>query len=116
MTRAARSIALLTQLLGACASTGSAPPQLPAAQATSEAPAAREPEAQPNREVTAESEAVARQFLSDHRGGAWTAGYKWLTVGKVYWVMGPLDPSRLVAVVGDGKPAILLTGDIAALK
>jgi hypothetical protein len=31
-------------------------------------------------------------------------------------VTGPADPSRLVAVVGGGKPPILLTGDIDALK
>ena len=116
MTRAARSIALLTQLFGACASTRSAPPQGPAGQATSEAPAPREPEPQSSHEETAESEAVARQFLGDHRGSARKAGYQWLTVGSLYWVMGPLDPSRLVAVVGDGKPPILLTGDIVALK
>jgi len=30
--------------------------------------------------------------------------------------MGPLEPSRLVAVVGSGQAPILLTGDIAALK
>jgi len=30
--------------------------------------------------------------------------------------MGPLDPARLVAVLEDGRPSVLLSGDIPALK
>src|SRR5262245_22058461 len=116
MTRVARSVALLTQLLGACAATKFPAPQGPADPATSEARAPLEPAAPASPEESAESEAVARRFLGDRRGGARNAGYRWLTAGRLYWVMGPSDPGRLVAVVGDGQRPILLTGDIPALK
>jgi hypothetical protein len=37
--------------------------------------------------------------------------------GKDVWVMGPLfEPSRLVAVLGDARSPILLTGDLATVK
>ena len=44
------------------------------------------------------------------------AAYQWITVGRLYWVMRPLEGALLVAVPGDGRPAVLLTGDIPALK
>ena len=43
-------------------------------------------------------------------------GYEWLTVGRLYWVMGPRDPGVLVAVLGGGRGPVRLTGDIPALK
>src|SRR5262245_50190785 len=116
MTRVVRSILLLTQVLSACASTKSPAPQAPVGHATGGARAPREMEARQSREESAESEAIARQFLGDRRGGARSAGYQWLTAGKAYWVTGASEPGRLVAVVGDGQAPILLTGDIAALK
>jgi len=103
-------------LLGACASTTSPAPPAPAGPAPVEAPAPRAPAGDARPEDTAEARAVARQFLGDRQGGAWKAGYEWLTVGRLYWVRGPLEPNRLVAVVGEGRAPILLTGDIAALK
>jgi hypothetical protein len=114
-----RPIVLLTCVLGACAASGSPALQAPDAvgQATSDGRAPREPDGQDSRERSAEGEAVARHFLGDRPGGAWKAGaYQWLTAGRLYWVMGPLEPTRLVAVVDGGRPPILLTGDIVALK
>ncbi len=120
MKWAVRPIVLLTHVLGACASTGSGAPQGANAtgEATSEAPAAREPERQARREESAEGQAVAKQFLGDRSGGAWNVGaeYEWLTVGKLYWVMGPGDPGVLVAAPGGGRGPVRLTGDIPALK
>jgi hypothetical protein len=116
LKRFAASLGLLTQLLGACASTGSPGSQPPAGPATSDVPAPKAPAAEAKPDDTAEARAVARQFLGDRKGGAWKAGYEWLTVGRLYWVMGPLEPSRLVAVVDGGRAPVLLTGDVAALK
>jgi hypothetical protein len=119
MKGAIRPIALLTQLLGACASTG-APATQNAASPGPGINATTRPkvDGQAGREESAEGEAVARQFLGERRGGAWKAGaaYQWVTVGNLYWVMGPLEPPLLVAVPGAGRPPVLLTGDIAALK
>lgn len=117
MNAAVRSIVLSTYLLGACASTRSPAPQAPAGQATAGAPVRQEPDGHGSREEAAEGERVARQVLHDAPGGAWKAGgYKWLTVGRLYWVKGPLEVSRLVAVVGDAQAPTILTGDIAALQ
>jgi hypothetical protein len=114
-----RPIVLLAQVLGSCASTGATAPQGANAtgEATSEPNAARAPDGQVSSDQSAESQAIAKQFLGDHRGGAWKAGpeYEWLTVGRLYWVMGPLDAAVLVAAV-DGSRAVRLTGEIPALK
>ena len=70
-------------------------------------------------EERAESAAVARLFLGDRPGGAWKAGaYTWVTVGRLYWVMGPYErPFPLLVAVVDGEPAPLrLSDDVAALK
>ena len=120
MRWAVRAIVFLTPVMGACASTGSPAPQGASAigEATSEAPGAREPASQASREESAESEAIAKQWLGDRQGAAWRVGspYQWLTVGKLYWVVGPRDPGVLVAVLGDGRAPVRLTGDIPALK
>jgi hypothetical protein len=98
MKGSATSKVLLTLVLAGCAGTGSQTRQTAA-------------------EESAESAAVARQFLGDRNGGAWPVGYDWLTVGRVYQVMGPApEPDVLVAVVARGLPAVRLTGDEAALK
>lgn len=120
MKWALRPIVLLTYVLGACASTGSRAPQGTNApgEATREAPAPRGPDGQASREDSAESRAIAKQVLGDHRGGAWKLGaeYEWLTIGRLYWVMGPLDPAVLVAALDDRRGPVRLTGDIPALK
>jgi len=84
-----------------CASTGTAAPRGSSAQPTE-----------------TESQAVARRFLGDGNGTAVNAGaaYRWLTVGRLYWVSGPEEPGLLVAAPGGGRPPVRLTGDIAALK
>jgi len=104
--------------VGACASTSTGSPAPQGASTISEAPAAREPAGQASREESAESEAVAKQFLGDRPGGASRAGapYQWLTAGTLYWVVGPRDPDVLVAFLGDGRTPVRLTGDIPALK
>jgi hypothetical protein len=119
MSRSLRAIVLLAHVVGACASSGSPAPQGPdsVGQTNGEARAPQEPGEQPTPEEVAESEAVARQVLGERPGGARkTAASEWLTTGKLYWVMGPTEPARLVGVVGGGRRPILLTGDIAALK
>lgn len=87
-------------------------------EATNEAPAARGPDRQASREESAESQAIAKQVLGDHRGAAWKVGaeYEWLTAGRLYWVMGPLDAGVLVAALDGGPGPVRLTGDIPALK
>jgi hypothetical protein len=68
-------------------------------------------------EDSAESAAVAKQFLGNRSGAAWRVSYEGLTVGRVYWVMGPApEPNVLVAVLSSGQPAVRMTGDEAALK
>jgi len=117
--RTVRPLVLLTQLLGGCASTG-----VPATQSAASggqgisATAPQNGDGQASREQSAEGQAVARQFLGDRPGGAWKVGaaYQWITVGRLYWVMRPLEGALLVAVPGDGRRPVLLTGDIAALK
>jgi hypothetical protein len=122
MRGAVRPIVLLAHVLGACASTSTGSPAPQGAstigEATSEAPAAREPARQASPEEAAESKAVAKQFLGERGGGASRVGppYQWLTVGRLYWVVGPRDPDVLVAVLGDGRAPVRLTGDIPALK
>jgi len=113
------SIVLMAHVVGGCASRGAPPPARPdpPGQATNQAVAPSAPEVQASPEEIAESEAVARHFLGDRRGAAQKAGaYGWLTVGRLYWVTGPVEPTRLVAVPGEGRTPVLLTGDIAALK
>jgi len=120
MRWAVRPIVLLAPILCACASTGAPAPEGASSigEATSEAPAAREPAGQASREESAESEAIAKQVLGDRPGGARREGarYQWLTAGRLYWVVGPRDPDVLVAVLGDGRAPVRLTGDIPALK
>ena len=120
MRSAVRPIVLLANVLAACASTGSPAPQGASAigEATSEAPAAREPAGQASREESAESDAIAKKFLGERPGAASRVGapYQWLTVGRLYWVVGPRDPDVLVAVLEGGRAPVRLTGDIPALK
>src|SRR5262245_57686249 len=54
----------------------------------------------------------------DDLGDASTAepAYRWLTIGRLYWVTGPVEPDLLVAVLGSGRAPVRLSGDIAALK
>lgn len=67
---------------------------------------------------SAERESVARQFLGDRGGSASKAGpgYQWLTAGRLYWVGGPVDADLLVAVPGDGRAPVRLSGDLAAIQ
>ena len=78
-------IALLSLASASCASGGAPPPQR-------------------SFRASSESEAVARHFLGDRDGSARRAApaYRWLTVGRLYWVSGPVDSDLLVAVPGDG--------------
>jgi hypothetical protein len=113
------SIALLAHVVGSCTSAQVPPPQRAASagRAPGEALAPNASDGQADRDELAKGESVARHFLGDRPGGAWPAqGYQWLTVGKLYWVMGPAEPARLVAVPGEGQSPVLLTGDLAALK
>jgi hypothetical protein len=113
------SVALLAYVVGGCSSAAVPPPQqpAPAGAAPADAVVPNASDAEAGRDESAEGEAVAKHFLGDRQGGAWKASaYAWLTVGKLYWVMGPLDPTRLVAVPGEGQTPVVLTGDLSALK
>jgi len=98
MKRSVAPKCVLTLVLASCAATGGQTRQTAA-------------------DDFAESAAVAKQVLGERSGGAWPLGYKWLTVGRVYRVMGPSpEPDVLVAVLVRGQPAVRLTGDETALK
>jgi len=93
------AIAMLSPAAASCASTGSPAPHGLSGE-------------------SAESEGVARHFLGDREGSASKAGpgYQWLTVGRLYWVTGPVDPDLLVAVLGGGRAPVRLSGDVAAIQ
>ena len=98
-------IAACSAFRGRIPPLSTAPTGCSAGRAPGEARAPNASDGQADRDELAKGEAVARHFLGDRPGGAWPAqGYQWLTAGRLYWVMGPAEPARLVAVPGEGEP------------